>query len=233
MVQTWTEVCTRNWCGRYVPLSPQLLPRASHKQVWLGTLTGFLLCLIIGGGLIGAFYGLGQERWSPTEDYWEGSFALVASLIISVVGAALLRVSKMQEKWRVKLAVAIESKITTGSKGAFKRWAEKYAMFILPFVTVLREGIEAIVFIAGVTFSAPASSVPLPVVVGLVAGSAVGYIIYKCVFHPSYPTHLTLNQRRSNVETSNLPCCLYLPTLPGGSRSLLQSSLVPRDSKVE
>lgn len=87
----------------------------------------------------------------------------------------------MQEKWRVKLAKALESPVVIGGhrSGRFKRFAEKYAMFILPFITVLREGIEAIVFIAGVSFSAPATAVPLPVVVGLAAGAIVGYILYK------------------------------------------------------
>jgi high-affinity iron transporter len=97
------------------------------------------------------------------------------------MGAALLRVAKMQEKWRVKLAQAVEAKVgQSGTRGGtFKRWAEKYAMFILPFITVLREGIEAIVFLAGVSFSAPATSIPLPVVCGLIAGIIVGYLIYK------------------------------------------------------
>ena len=140
-----------------------------------------MLCLVIGGGLIGAFYGLGKDKWAVTEYYWEGSFAVFAALVITVMGAALLRVSKMQEKWRVKLAKALEDKPVTagGRKGALKHWAEKYAMFILPFITVLREGLEAVVFIAGVSFSAPASAVPLPVVIGLIAGFAAGYIIYK------------------------------------------------------
>jgi len=131
--------------------------------------------------MIGAFYGLGKDKWANTEYYWEGSFAVFASVVISVLGAALLRVSKMQEKWRVKLAKALEDKPVTagGRRGALKRWAEKYVMFMLPFVTVLREGLEAVVFIAGVSFSSPASAVPLPVVIGLIAGSAVGFVIYK------------------------------------------------------
>jgi high-affinity iron transporter len=49
----------------------------------------------------------------------------------------------------------------------------------VPFITVLREGIEGVVFIAGVSFSSPAKSVPLPVFVGLAAGAAVGYAIYR------------------------------------------------------
>lgn len=101
-----------------------------------------------------------------------------------MLGAALLRVSKMQDKWRVKLAKALTDKpVTTaeGKKRAFTRWCENYAMFILPFVTVLRGGLEAVVFVAGVSFSSPASTVPLPVLIGLIAGFAVGYILYKYV----------------------------------------------------
>jgi high-affinity iron transporter len=95
------------------------------------------------------------------------------------MGAALLRVGKMQEKWRVKLAKALEAPVSAKGRGAFKRLIEKYALFALPFVTVLREGIEGIVFVAGVSFSAPASSLPLAVIVGLLVGSLVGYILYK------------------------------------------------------
>jgi len=87
----------------------------------------------------------------------------------------------LQDKWRVKLATALESQPVTsgGRRGAFKRFCEKYCMFFVPFITVVREGLEAIVFIAGVSFSSPASAVPLAVVVGLIAGCAVGYILYK------------------------------------------------------
>jgi high-affinity iron transporter len=61
------------------------------------------------------------------------------------MGAALLRVSKLQDKWRVKIAKVLEQKDSIGfGKGKMKQWCEKYAMFLLPFVTVLREGIEAV-----------------------------------------------------------------------------------------
>ena len=105
--------------------------------------------MIIGGALIGVFYGLGRDKWAQTEYYWEAAFSIFASVIITVIGFALLRVSKMQEKWRVKLATALEAKPVTagGRKGAFKMWCAKYAMFILPFITVLREALEAVVFI--------------------------------------------------------------------------------------
>ena len=137
-----------------------------------------VICLIIGAGIIGAFYGLGTDHWAGTEDIWEGVFGLLASVVITFMGAALLRVSKLQDKWRVKLAKALEAKESLG-QSRFKRWCEKYAMFILPFITVLREGLEAVVFIGGVSLGLPATSFPIPVVVGLAGGCLIGFFIYK------------------------------------------------------
>lgn len=143
---------------------------------------GLVICLAVGAGMIGAFYGLGTDKWSSTENIWEGVFSIIAVIVITIMGAALLRISKLQEKWRVKLAKALESKdhhYGTQFSRRFKTWCEKYAMFILPFVTVLREGLEAIVFVGGVSLGAPAQSIPLPTVVGLIAGTLVGYLVYK------------------------------------------------------
>ncbi|KAI9753450.1 MAG: orotidine 5'-phosphate decarboxylase [Chaenotheca gracillima] len=165
-------------------LGPERDPAVYKKlvrQVWLGTGLGLVVCLIIGAGLIGAFYGLGTDKWAGTEDIWEGVFGLVASIVISLMGAALLRVSKLQDKWRVKLARALEAKHVKADTrtGRFKRWAEKYAMFILPFITVLREGLEAIVFIGGVSVGQPATAFPIAVICGLLAGCLIGFFIYK------------------------------------------------------
>lgn len=97
------------------------------------------------------------------------------------MGAALLRVSKLQAKWRVKLAQALEAKDNKAGKAGtrFKAFCEKYAMFMLPFITVLREGLEAVVFIGGVSLGLPASSIPLAAITGLGAGAFVGFLIYK------------------------------------------------------
>ncbi|KAJ5644511.1 hypothetical protein N7507_010522 [Penicillium longicatenatum] len=151
------------------------------KQVWLGIAAGLLICLAVGAGMIGAFYTLGTDTFSSTEDIWEGVLGIIASIIITIMGAALLRVSKLQEKWRVKLAKALdhEKNPAETKKGRVKRWLEKYAMFILPFITVLREGLECVVYVGGVGLGLPATSFPLAVFCGLLAGVAVGYAIYR------------------------------------------------------
>ena len=151
-------------------------------QVWWGTGLGLIICVCIGVGLIAAFYTIGNNYFSGTEDVWEGSFGLFAAIVITFMGAALLRVSKLQDKWRMKLAKALESKESTkqgGKWGRFKRWGEKYAMFTLPFITVLREGLEAIIFIGGIGLAFPATAFPLPVFLGLFCGCLIGYCIYK------------------------------------------------------
>lgn len=149
-------------------------------KVWLGTGIGFFICMIIAAVIIGVFYTVGHDAWQAHEYDYEGAFSLIASVIITIMGVALLRIGRLQDKWRVKLAKALEGPIKAKTRQAWlKRFMEKYAMFMLPFVTVLREGIEAVVFVAGVSFSSSASAIPLPAVVGLLVGSIVGYIIYK------------------------------------------------------
>ena len=155
----------------------------TQSQVWLGTAVGLFICICIGAGFIGAFYTLGKDHWANTEDIWEGAFALFASIVITIMGAALLRVSKLQDKWRVKLAKALEAKDSTKKRGAYqsrlKTWCEKYAMFILPFITVLREGLEAVIFVGGVSVGEPATAFPLAIVTGFACGCLIGYFIYK------------------------------------------------------
>jgi high-affinity iron transporter len=136
--------------------------------------------LVIGSAVIGTFYRVGRNIWNKTENIYEGVFYLIAAIIITIVGAALLRVGKMQEKWRVKLIKVLEVPEQAQSrKGLLKRLAGKYTLFFLSFITVGRERIEGVVFVSGVSFSASATSIPLPVVIGLIFGCFVGWILYR------------------------------------------------------
>ncbi|EXJ59761.1 high-affinity iron transporter [Cladophialophora yegresii CBS 114405] len=151
-----------------------------RRQVWAGSLTGILIAMIIGGAFIGVFYGLGHDIWAESEDLWEGIFYLIASIIITIMGLAILRINKTKEKWRVKIAEALVAKTKyhdTASK--LGEWSRRYAMFLLPFVTTLREGLEAVVFVGGVSLGLPATAFPIPVITGILAGLLVGYLIYR------------------------------------------------------
>ncbi|AAS54619.1 AGR129Cp [Eremothecium gossypii ATCC 10895] len=181
----------------------KVVHRKLKWQIWIGVALGMLICLAVGGGFIGAFYSLKKDIMGKTEDLWEGIFCMVATVMISVMGVAMLRINKLQAKWRVKIAqalVALPARRRDRMRLGFL--AKRYAMFLLPFVTVLREGLEAVVFVAGAGVSsstASASSYPLPVIVGLLAGAAVGALLYYGASRSSMQVFLILST-----------CILYL-----------------------
>lgn len=162
------------------PDQDQKIYKRLRRQVWFGALSGVFICLVIGGIFIGVFYGVGKDIWSQSEDLWEGIFYLIATIIITAMGLALLRINKMKDKWRVKIAHALVDKAKHhDAKSWLGAWGRRNALFILPFITTLREGVEAVVFVGGVSLGLPATEFPLPVITGLLAGLLIGYLIYR------------------------------------------------------
>ncbi|KAH0837404.1 hypothetical protein Z517_00276 [Fonsecaea pedrosoi CBS 271.37] len=162
------------------PSQDQSIYKRLRRQVWVGSLLGILIALIIGGAFIGVFYGLGHDLWAESEDLWEGIFYLIASIIITIMGLAILRINKTKEKWRVKIAQALVAKTKhTDTASRLGEWGRRYAMFILPFITTLREGLEGVVFVGGVSLGLPATAFPIPVITGILAGLLVGWLIYR------------------------------------------------------
>lgn len=150
-----------------------------RKQIYYGSLLGVFFSLAIGGIFIGLFYGLGEDAWTTSEELWEGIFYLIATIIITVMGLALLRINKSKQRWRVKIATALIERSQSKSLWVRGDWGRRYAMFILPFVTTLREGVETVVFVGGVSLGYPATAFPLPVFTGILAGLLAGWLIYR------------------------------------------------------
>lgn len=166
------------------PEADKAVYKQLKRQVWLGMGLGIFVCLVIGGAFIGTFYTLGRDIWGKSEDLWEGIFCLIATIVISAMGIPMLRIQKMQDKWRVKLAKALVAKPKDTKRSFFNigHYSRKYVMFILPFITCLREGLEAVVFVGGVglaqTGSNRATGFPLPVFCGLLCGALVGWLLF-------------------------------------------------------
>lgn len=122
-----------------------------RKQVWVGTVGGFVICLCIGGAFIAVWYTVLNNLWGATEYIWEAVFCLIATLLITLMGLAMLKTERMQEEWKIKLAKAIdESKDKKNKRTGWAARFQRSSFFLLPFITVLREGLEAVVFIGGV-----------------------------------------------------------------------------------
>lgn len=170
--------------GKYESLSAanQKIYNVLFRQVWIGAATGLLICLLVGAVFIFVFYILGINLWNKTEKLWEAGFSMMASMMITYMGLAMLRINKLKAKWRRKLAQAIVVQSEQSSSGGNRfrmRFGRKYLMATLPMVTTLREGLEAIMFIGGLSASQPLSSVPLAVISALLLGSLVGFALYR------------------------------------------------------
>lgn len=154
-------------------------------QVWAGAILGLSICLVIGSFFVFAFYYLGKNLWGATEKLWEAIFSILASLIITFMGATMLRVNKMREKWRVKIAQSIIETHKGNASWGLKYLSRRYAIAILPLVTTLREGLEAVVFLGGIGANQPATSFPLPVITAILLGSFIGWVMYRTGDHMS------------------------------------------------
>ncbi|GAA6051076.1 hypothetical protein NBRC10513_000944 [Rhodotorula toruloides] len=175
------------------------LIRRMRVQIWAGALVGLFIALCIGAAFIAVFFTTLNDLWGKTEEIWEGVFSLIAwcvrsrrcsdtttdglnsSIIIFVMGVTMLRIDRSKLKWKAKLAGAFDNKVdasTLTSKDKRQARNSKWTLFVLPLVTVLREGLEAVVFVGGVSLGQSAKSIPLAAIVGILAGLVIGYLIY-------------------------------------------------------
>ncbi|CAE6513619.1 unnamed protein product [Rhizoctonia solani] len=167
------EVQDHETDAQSLPESKRRLIRKMRLQVLTGAAVGLVIALAIGAAFIAVWFTKVVDLFSSAEELWEGIFSLIAAILIFVMGLTMLQMDRAREKWRIKLSDAFEGKMGNAS-GKNSRWI----LFILPFITVLREGLEAVVFVGGVSLGQPATSIPLAAIIGLICGLLVGYLIY-------------------------------------------------------
>ncbi|CAG8544227.1 16018_t:CDS:2, partial [Dentiscutata heterogama] len=149
------------------------LRKQLKKQIWIGSLSGLLVSLLIGAAFITVFYIVARNLWEESEDAWEGAFSLIASVVITIMALTMIRVQQWKVKWENKLQQATESYLERHDKG------NKLALLLLPFTVILREALETIVFIAGIGYDREATGLPIPVITGLATGFIIGWLIYR------------------------------------------------------
>ncbi|KAF9809805.1 hypothetical protein IEO21_07248 [Rhodonia placenta] len=149
------------------------LVRKMRIQIFLGSALGLFVALAIGAAFIAVWFTQAADLWAKSEELWEGIFEVIASLIIFVMGVTMLKMDRAKAKWRVKLQRAFSGKHVDRETRA-----GKWVLFILPLITVLREGMEAVIFVGGVSLGQPAVAIPIAAIVGLVCGLICGYLIY-------------------------------------------------------
>jgi len=156
------------------PVQRRRLLRRMRLQIFLGAGIGFFIALSVGAGFIAVWFTKAANLWAKSESLWEGIFYIIACIMIFIMGVTMLKMDRAKAKWRVKLQNAFDGKKVDG-----KTRAGKWVLFILPLVTVLREGLEAVIFVGGVALGLPASSIPIAAIVAIVCGVVIGFFIYE------------------------------------------------------
>ncbi|TFK49374.1 iron permease FTR1 [Heliocybe sulcata] len=156
-----------------VVVDTKRLIKKLRLQIFIGSAIGLVIAAAIGAAFIAVWFTQASDLWSKSEELWEGIFEVIASAMIFVMGVTMLKLDRAKAKWRVKLQKAFDGQ-DVDRRTLFSR----YVLLLLPLITVLREGIEAVIFVGGVSLGQPAASIPIAAIVGLVCGLACGYLIY-------------------------------------------------------
>ncbi|KAI9136941.1 iron permease FTR1/Fip1/EfeU [Paraphysoderma sedebokerense] len=152
------------------------LLRQLKRQVWIGTLAGVVLSVIIGVVFVVVWHIAKVDIWHSSNGafgpIFEAVFMYIAVLIISIMAFTMLRIQNWQHKWAKKLEQAATDSVNDVQK-------KKFALVFLPFTIVLREGLESVLLLGGTSSQYPPTSVILPAVIGIIAGSLIGYMFYR------------------------------------------------------
>lgn len=155
---------------------PSTLTRLK-RQVWLGVTIGVALCMVTAAVFLSLYYTVAKKAWENSEPLWEGILGLIAVVLITIMAFSMIRVDTWRSKWEKKLTkVTVEA---LNKQEEVETKTSKYALFLIPFTVVIREGVEAVIFLGGIGLEGSAAAYPIPAVIGALCGVLVGYLLYK------------------------------------------------------
>ncbi|KAF5336729.1 hypothetical protein D9757_015080 [Collybiopsis confluens] len=147
-----------------------------QRRHFRGAGIGLFVALAIGAAFIAIWFTQASNLWANTEELWEGIFDIIASIMIFVMGVSMLKMDRAKAKWRLKLQKAFDGR-TKGDKDG------KTVAGTIPLLLMVKcpnnTGLEAVVFIGGVSLGQPATAIPIAAIVGLICGLVVGFLIYQ------------------------------------------------------
>lgn len=130
------------------------------------------LAFALGISFIIVFYVANTEIFSGKGSYiFKGFIYYVAIVLVTFVAIKMLNFYNMEKKWKYKLTSLMMEKEEAQRKN---RWSIAF----LAFSATLREGIEAFLFLTGVSSGQGIKSVIIPSIVGAVLGITAGVIVF-------------------------------------------------------
>jgi high-affinity iron transporter len=139
---------------------------ASKRDIWIGAILGIIVSVLGAIGfqqLLGGFTG-------TTEKLFEGIMMVSAALLLSFMIIWMFKSSKT-------LKYDLEKKIEAAVKQD-----KKYALVTLSFIIVVREGIETVLFLTGISSTEAPSTVFLSGSIGIFVAIILSVLFFKSSF---------------------------------------------------
>lgn len=133
------------------------------RDVWIGTIVA-----VAASGLVALlFENFTNGFEGDTEKLFEGIVMLLAASILTSMILWMFRNAK-------DIRMGLEEKAQAAISGT-----KKYAIFSLAFVAVFREGIETVLFLAGVTSNEPSSAILFSGTIGIIVSVILAVLAFK------------------------------------------------------
>jgi high-affinity iron transporter len=137
---------------------------ALRRQVWAGVVVALVLAMA--GGVV-AYHLVRQYDGSLTQTVLEGITYLVAAGVLTYMTLWMKREGREMKQ---KLTERMDEAVHTGSGTA---------LGLLAFVTVLREGLETVVFSLAIALSGSGTGVLSGAALGLALALVLAYLLYR------------------------------------------------------
>ncbi len=104
---------------------------------------------------------------------FEGTAEQIFEGVTMFAGAALMTTMIVWMMGQKRMAEGIRHGIETKLSGGYK-----HGLFLLVFFSVLREGVETVIFLGTVSFSSTHTATLLGALIGITAAAALGYLLF-------------------------------------------------------
>ncbi len=131
-----------------------------EKHVYLGVAWGIIASIVVAYA-----FQFVQGGFEAHEELFEGIFMIIATALVTWFILWMMENKKIADIIRHNVQVKLDSKQTTG-------------LMFLAFTSVFREGIEAVLFMAGISVSTGSLSLAGGFL-GVVAALIIGYLIFE------------------------------------------------------
>jgi high-affinity iron transporter len=139
-------------------------PRRHHRQIWAGVIAGLVGTLLTWGAARVLIPINGANR-----ELIEGATALIAVAVLLYVSNWLFQKTYIHD-WKNYLRERLDSAVSSKST---------FAMMILAFAAVYREGFETVLFYQALAFDASTTAVVTGFIPGLILITGVGVLIIR------------------------------------------------------